>query len=251
MLRAPKTMNFLNTAKSLLNAETLAGLAEHLGIESSALPQLIDETLASLFSIVQGAALDSSKSALVTQYLIETDDSLLEDPNEMLAEYGPDLTRGGKTGLAKLLGPQLTDYIAPLAKSTGLGEGKIASTLGTLAPFVFALLGQQTKDASELQQLLSQEKIAAPSPDTKVAPQEESPQKSYLPDPTKKKDKRPFPKRKAILLVIVLALVAALLFWLVDSGVIPLPNTSPPKGLPIDPQLTPGTETTASMESTP
>ncbi|MGJ8725850.1 MAG: DUF937 domain-containing protein [Roseibacillus sp.] len=221
-------MNFLKSAQSQLNSDTLSGLAEQLGIESSVLPQLIQEALPSLFSIVHNAALDPSKSALITQYLTDTDGSILEDPNEMLAEHGPDLTRGGKTGLAKLLGPQLTDYIAPLAKSTGLGEGKIASALGTLAPFVFALLGQQTKDATELQALLTQEEIPAPVPDSKIQHKEEAPQKSYLPDPSKKKDKRPFPKRKALLLVIALALVAALLFWLIDTGVIPLPNAAKP-----------------------
>ena len=218
-------MNFLKTAQSQLNADTLSGLAELLGIESSSLPQLIDEALPSLFSIVHNAALDPAKSALVTQYLTETDNSILINPNEAIAEYGQQLTRGGKSGLAKLLGPQLTDYIAPLAKSTGLGEGKIASALGTVAPFVFALLGQQTKDAHELQALLTQEEIAAPTPDTKVQPKQDAPQKSYLPDPTKKKEKRPFPKRKAILVVLLLALVAALLFWLVDTGVIPLPDS--------------------------
>ena len=225
-------MNVLQSAQSQLNAESLSGLAELLGIESPALPQLINEALPSLLAIVQTSALDPTKSALVTQYLTETDDSILEAPNQMLTEYGPELTRGGKTGLAKLLGPQLTDYIAPLAKSTGLGEGKVASALGTLAPFVFALLGRQTKDASELQSLFTPEEIAAPVPDTKIQPKEEAPQKSYLPDPTKKKEKRPFPKRKALLVVLLLALVAALLFWLVDTGVIPLPDFSPPASEP-------------------
>ena len=159
-----------------------------------------------------------------------------KNPNEAIAEYGQQLTRGGKSGLAKLLGPQLTDYIAPLAKSNGLGEGKIASALGTIAPFVFALLGQQSKDAQELQALLTQEEIAAPTPDTKVQPKQDAPQKSYLPDPTKKKEKRPFPKRKAILIVFLLALVAALLFWLVDTGVIPLPDSIKPQ---IEPENTP------------
>ena len=232
-------MNFLKTAQSQLNADTLSGLAELLGIESSSLPQLIDEALPSLFAIVHNAALDPAKSALVTQYLTETDNSILENPNEAIAEYGPQLTRGGKSGLAKLLGPQLTDYIAPLAKSTGLGEGKIASALGTVAPFVFALLGQKAKDAHELQTLLTQEEIAAPTPDLKVQPKEEAPQKSYLPDPTKKKEKRPFPKRKAILVVLLLALVAALLFWLVDTGVIPLPNAIEPN---IEPKNQPAIE---------
>ena len=225
-------MNFLQSAQAQLNAESLSGLAELLGIEAAATPQLVKEALPALFAIVRKAALDPAKSALVTQYLTETDDSILEDPNAALTEYGPQLTRGGKTGLAKLLGPQLTDYIAPLAKSTGLGEGKVASALGTLAPFVFAFLGQQTKDAHEIQTLLNQEEITAPAPDAKIKPKEEAPQKSYLPDPTKKKEKRPFPKRKAILVVLLLALVAALLFYLVETGVIPLPNFPEPASEP-------------------
>lgn len=242
-------MNFLDSAKAQLNSESLSGLAEQLGIDASLLPQLISEALPSLFSIVHNAALDPSKADLLTQFLSETDNSILEDPNAALSQYGPELKRGGKTGLAKLLGPQLTDYIAPLAKSTGLGEGKIASALGTLAPFVFALLGKEAKDTTELQSLLSQQEISAPAPDTKIAPKEEAPQKSYLPDPTKKKDKRPFPKRKAILLVIALALVAALLFWLVETGVIPLPTSEPPQDPPIESNSVPTPETTISPET--
>lgn len=244
-------MNFLQSARSQLNAETLGGLAEHLGIDPALLPQLIDDSLPALFSIFHNAALDPAKSPLVSQFLSETDPSILAAPDATLTEHGPALMRGGKSGLAKLLGPQLTDYIAPLAKSTGLGEGKIASALGTLAPFVIAILGQETKDATELSQLLAKEEIAAPLPDRKVAPQEKAPPKSYLPDPTKKKDKRPFPKRKVLLVIIALALVAGLLFGLVKSGLIPLLDSTPPKGLPIDPKLTPGTENTAAVESTP
>ena len=176
-------MNFLQSAQSRLNAESLSDLAELLGIESSALPQLIKETLPALFAIVHNGALDPAKSALVTQYLSETDSSILENPNAALTEYGPQLTRGGKSGLAKLLGPQLTDYIAPLAKSTGLGEGKIASALGTIAPFVFAFLGQQTKDANELQTLLTQEAIATPTPGHQDSAQGRSTSKILPPRP--------------------------------------------------------------------
>lgn len=235
-------MNFLDSAKSQLNSESLNSLAGHLGIDASLLPQLISEALPSLFSIVHNAALDPSKADLLTQFLTETDSSILDTPDTALTEYGPQLMRGGKSGLARLLGPQLTDYIAPLAKSTGLGEGKVASALGTLAPFVFALLGQQAKDASGLLHLLTKEEISAPAPDTKIAPKEEAPQKSYLPDPTKKRNKRPFPKRKAILLVIALALVAALLFWLVGTGVIPLPTSEPPQDPPIESNSVPTPE---------
>lgn len=232
-------MNFLDSAKSQLNSESLSALAEQIGIDSSALPQLIAEALPSLFSIVHNAARDPSKSELLTQFLTETDSSILEDPGTALTEHGPQLMRGGKSGLARLLGPQLTDYIAPLAKSTGLGEGKVASALGTLAPFLFAFLGKQAKDANELQGLLSQQEISTPTPDPKLQTKDKASQKSYLPDPTKKRDKRPFPKRKAILLVIALALLAALLFWLVDTGVIPLPNSKP---------TTPTIEPTSSLQ---
>ena len=190
-------MNLLQSAQSRLNAESLSGLAELLGIESSALPQLITDTLPALFSIVHSAALEPTKSALVTQYLTETDDSILENPSEALAEYGPQLTRGGKSGLAKLLGPQLTDYIAPLAKSTGLGEGKIASALGTLAPFVFAFLGQHAKDANELQTLLTQDEIPAPTPDVKIQAKEEAPPKNpTFPIPLKRRRSAPSPSAK-------------------------------------------------------
>ena len=87
-------------------------------------------------------------------------------------------------------------------------------------------MGQQTQDASELHTLLGQQEINAPQPDQKIASKEEQSEKSYLPDPDKKRDKRPFPKRKAILLVLILALVATLLFWLVSTGKIPL-GTAP------------------------
>lgn len=237
-------MNFLQSAQSQLNANTLSGLAEQLGIESSALPQLIDEALPSLFSIFHNAALDPSKSKLVTQFLTETDSSILKDPNDALAQYGPELMKSGKSGLARLLGPQLTDYIAPLAKSTGLGEGKVASALGTLAPFVMAFFAKETQSAPGLQELLANQEITAPVPDKKVPSKEARAEKSYLPDPTKKKERRPFPKRKAILLVIALALVAALLFWLVSSGVIPLPNSP-------EPTLQPGLPEPATSSQSP
>lgn len=219
-------MDLLNLAKSRLNAETLPDFSELLGIEATHLPPLLEEALPVLFAIFTKMTQDPNKTTLITQYLTEIDESLLENPNTALIEYGPELTRSGKSGLAKLLGPKLTDYIAPLAKSTGLGEGKIATTLGTLAPFVIALFSQHSKDANELQPLLAQEKIPHPTPEEKTPSKEESPQKSYLPDPNKKREKRPFPKRKAILLVLILALVAALLFWLMKTGVIPLPNSS-------------------------
>ncbi|MDQ8191338.1 DUF937 domain-containing protein [Roseibacillus persicicus] len=229
-------MNILDTARSQLNADSLSGMADFLGIDPSVLPQLIDESLPALLAIFQKASAEPTKAVLIDQFLTQTDNSILDQPNEALAQYGPDLMKGGKSGLARLLGPQLTDYIAPLAKSTGLGEGKVASALGTLAPFVIALLGRETSNADGLQALLLEQEIAAPVPEAKVAVREKAPEKSYLPDPTKKKERRPFPKRKAILLVLVLSLVAALLFWLVSTGVIPLPTgvePTPETTLPI------------------
>lgn len=220
-------MNLLQSAQTQLNASTLPSMAGHLGIESEVLPKLVEEALPSLFTILGKAAQEPSKAALVTQFLSEIDAGILAEPNAILSEHGAELTRSGKTGLAKMLGPQLTDHIAPLAKSTGLGEGKIATALGTLAPFVIALLSQKTKEASELQTLLTQEGVTDSTQDTITAPKEETSQKSYLPDPNKKREKRPFPKRKALLFVFVLALVAALLFWLIHTGVIPLGNPSP------------------------
>lgn len=243
-------MKLLPSASSALNAESLSNLAAHLELEPEHLPELISETLTTLFTIFRNCSLEPSKAAQISELLAGSDANLLSEPNSALAEQGATLTRAGKSNLAKLLGPQLTDYIAPLAKASGVGEGKIASVLGTLTPFVLAFLGQETKDANELQQLLSQEEIATPVPESKVTAKTEAPQKSYLPDPAKKKDKRPFPKRKALFLVIILALVAALLFWLVSSGVIPVPDTNAPEGLPIDPELTPGNETTVSTETT-
>lgn len=220
-------MDLLTHAKTLLNPETLSKLTNHLDIEASALPSLIDQALPALFAIFLKATQDPSKSEQVTQFLSEVDSSILSEPNAILDARGSDLMRSGKAGLAKLLGPQLTDYISPIAKSTGLGEGKIASSLGTLAPFVLAIFSQKSKNATDLEALLAKENITV-APDTKTQPKEDSPQKSYLPDPSKKSDKRPFPKRKAILLALILAAVTALIFWLIDSGKDSPP--SPPTG---------------------
>lgn len=241
-------MNILDLAKSQLNAESLPGLSELIGIDSSSLPQLITEAIPTILTILKEGAGDATKSNLVEEFLTKIDDSILEDPAEVLVQYGPDLMRSGKSSLAKLLGPKLTDYIAPLAKSTGLGEGKIASTLGALTPFVTALVATKTKTASELTALIDGDELAVATPESKAPTKDTAPSKSYLPDPAKKREKRPFPKRKAILLVLILALVAALLFWLVDTGVIPLPSSTPDPSQTL-PEPAPTIETTAPAES--
>ena len=111
---------------------------------------------------------------------------------------------------------------------------------------MIAFLSQKAQSPSELHALLTQEKIATPALEAKAPVKEAAPAKSYLPDPTKKKDKRPFPKRKAILLILILALVAALLFWLIETGVIPLPNIEPEK---IDAPITPESENQSEIQT--
>ncbi len=221
-------MSILQTAHAALNSDSLTGIAEHLAIDSQQVPGLIEGSLSALLAIFQQGAQDPAKAELITQFLAEVDPSIIANPQQLIAEQGAELTRSGKSGLAKLLGPQLTDYIAPLAKSTGLGEGKVAAGLGTLAPFVIALLSKETQSAEGLQQLLANESLTNATPDSKVPTKEAVEQKSYLPDPSKKKEKRPFPKRKAALIAITLLLVVALAFWVFSTGLLaPTPAEVP------------------------
>lgn len=200
-------MNLLTLAKSRFTLGTLTDLSDLLGIEADAVPGLLDQTLPALLAILQKAAADPAKAPLLDKIISEADPELLENPGEALTNRGPELLRAGKSTLARLLGPQLTDYIAPLAKETNLGEGKIASALGALAPFVTSLLTRHASNAGELHTLLSEQDLTAPAPDTKAPPKEAAPAKSYLPDPHKKAERRPRNKRKLALVGLVIALL--------------------------------------------
>lgn len=206
-------MNLLTEAKSHLNPDSLPSLSDLLGIEASALPTLIEEALPALLAIFQTSSANPTKAPLINQFLGEIGPDLLENPDELISSQGKELMKAGKGALAKLLGPQLTDYIAPIAKTTGLGEGKVASGLGALAPFVTALLSGKANRAEELQAVFAGETLAVAEPEAKARPKAEVVEKSYLPDPDKKKERRPFPKRKAILVVLILALIAAAAFY--------------------------------------
>ncbi|MBK1834520.1 DUF937 domain-containing protein [Roseibacillus ishigakijimensis] len=221
-------MSLLATARTQINAETLPAFPEKIGVADSISAPLIAESLSTLFAIFKEAAENPEKAAILQDFLAQTDTDILDGPGETLEQYGEELKRSGKSGLAKLLGPQLTDYIAPLAQSTGAGEGKVASALGTLAPFALAILAKQTQQASEVPALLAEDDLVAAPSARQEPPKEPAAEKSYLPDPNKKRERRPFPKRRAIALLLILALVAALLFWLVNSGIIPLPQSAEP-----------------------
>lgn len=209
-------MNLSSEAHSRLNADSLPALGDLLEIDASALPKLIQESLPALLTIFQVAATDPAKAPLIDQFLNEIGPDLLDNPDELVASQGKELMKAGKGALAKLLGPQLTDYLAPIAKASALGEGKVASGLGALAPFVMAFLAGKASTARELQAVFEDEPLAVVAPEKKAPAKQETPAKSYLPDPTRKKERRPFPKRKAILIVLILALVAAAAFYLLE-----------------------------------
>lgn len=200
-------MNLLTLAKSRFTLETLTDLSDLLGIEAEAVPGLLDQALPTILAIFQAAAADPAKAPILDQLIADADACLLEDPAAALSQHGPELLRSGKSTLARLLGPQLTDYIAPLAKATHLGEGKIASALGSLTPFLTSLLTRHASNASELHTLLSEQELAAPAPDPKATPKQAAPAKSYLPDPNKKAERRPRNKRKMALVGLVITLL--------------------------------------------
>jgi hypothetical protein len=212
-------MNFLTQAKSQLTAENLTGLSDLLGIEESQVPSLLDEALPTVVSIFQNTSADPEKAPIIDSFLAEVGPDLADEPAELIAAQGKELMRAGKSALAKLLGPRLTDYIAPVAKSTGLGEGKVASALGALAPFVTSLLSTHAKNAAEVHSLLAQKEVTSAAPAEKNRPKEAAPEKSYLPDPSKKKDRRPFPKRKVILALIILALLSVGAYFALEQFV--------------------------------
>lgn len=209
----------LSEAKSHLNADSLSNLGSLLGIESATVPPLIEQSLPALLAVFQQSANDPEKAPLIDQFLNEIGPDLLENPDELIATQGKELMKAGKGALAKLLGPRLTDTIAPIARTTGLGEGKVASGLGTLAPFVMALLASKAQNAADLQAVFANEgALDLPAQDEKATPKVEKPAKSYLPDPNKKKERRPFPKRKAILIVLILALIAAAALYVIETS---------------------------------
>jgi len=210
-------MNLLSLAKDRFTQETLTDLASLLGVDPEVIPRLLEQALPTIFSIFKASAADATKAPLLEQLLSQADASLLENPAEALGSRGTELQRSGKSSLARLLGPQLTDYIAPLAKTTGLGEGKIASSLGALAPFVLSLLASQASNVAELQPLLAGQELDIPAPDSKAPPKEAPPEKSYLPDPTKKKERRPRKKRRLAVLGFIVALLGGGGYYLAEE----------------------------------
>ncbi|MEM9079076.1 MAG: DUF937 domain-containing protein [Verrucomicrobiota bacterium] len=200
-------MDLLTLAKSRFNLDTLTDLSDLLGLPADDVSQLLEEALPTILTIFKTAAANPSKSPALDQIIAKTDPSLLDDPDESLTHRGPEIMRAGKGTLARLLGPELTDYIAPIAKSTNLGEGKIASALGALTPFISALLARHSSSAEELHTLLANQDLSAKTPDQKAPAIEPQPEKSYLPDPDKKPERRPRKKRPVAILVTLVALL--------------------------------------------
>ena len=65
-------MDLLSTAKTHLNPETLAGLAEHLGVDASVLPQLVEESTDD-FLIIE---FPTNLSSVGITYTLETSSDL-------------------------------------------------------------------------------------------------------------------------------------------------------------------------------
>ncbi|MDP0492141.1 MAG: DUF937 domain-containing protein [Verrucomicrobiota bacterium JB023] len=240
-------MDLLTLAKSRINLETLTDLADLLGIDANAVPQLVDEALPAILGIFKVSASDPEKAALLDEIVANSDESLLDDPAATLEKEGPSVMKTGKSTLARLLGPNLTDHIAPVAKSTGLGEGKVASAFGVLTPFVSSLLARHANNASELHELLAEQDLNPVETEPKAKPQEPKPEKSYLPDPNKPKlpTKRPRRKMIAALIVLILAFILTYVLTRPEKPVKP-DSIQPNPEIPTDPA--PQTPETESIE---
>ena len=232
-------MNLQDQAKSLLTPDNLQALPELIGFAPEQLPNALEASIPAVLAIFHHSAQDSASAATLDGFLSETDPTLVDNPAPQLAESGRELLRSGKMGLARLLGPRLTDFIAPVAKQTGMGEGKAAGVLGALAPFVLSFLAKESSNSADLLTKFASEEPSFQAV-AKAPERELTPEKNYLPDPNKIRERRPFPKRKAILFLLLFALLLLGAFaYLFSQELLPWQRekieTPTPQNLPAHP----------------
>ena len=78
-------------------------------------------------------------------------------------------------------------------------------------------MASQASNVAELQPLLAGQELDTPAPDSKAPSKEAPPEKSYLPDPTKKKERRPRKKRRLAVLGFIVALLGGGGYYLAEE----------------------------------
>ncbi|MBQ9828673.1 MAG: DUF937 domain-containing protein [Lachnospiraceae bacterium] len=135
----------INSIMEMLSGDNLNGIGESLGLSSDQISSVIQMSVPQLLNGMKENSSTEEGAASLEQALLQHVDADTSDVSAFLASAD---TEDGAKIVDHILGKEGAETATgEISEQTGLSLGNVASIMGSVAPFLMSLLGQQNSSS--------------------------------------------------------------------------------------------------------